>query len=184
MSESMDLQKTGRDDPKLRTVTDRLTIVLFNIYLVAICWILLLKLGVRFSYMGKQRVDLVPFNDPSILSAENIMNTVVFVPLGIYAGVLFERWVFGKKLLFFFLLSFTVEALQYILRVGAFDITDIITNTLGGIIGFIVFQAIEKAFNNRLQAKKFINIMAATGTVIMIVLLLLLKMNMLPIRYQ
>lgn len=164
--------------------TDRLTIVLFNIYLLAICWILLLKLGVRFSYMGKQRVNLVPFNDQSILSAENIMNTVIFVPLGIYAGILYERWIFGKKLLFFFLLSFTVEALQYILRVGAFDITDTITNTLGGIIGFIVFLAIEKAFNNRIRAKKFTNIMAAAGTVLMIVLLLLLKMNKLPIRYQ
>jgi len=70
------------------------------------------------------------------------------------------------------------------LAVGAFDITDIITNTLGGIIGLMIFKAIEKAFNNSVKAQKFINIISAVGTALMVLLLLLLKMNMLPVRYQ
>jgi glycopeptide antibiotics resistance protein len=70
------------------------------------------------------------------------------------------------------------------LRVGAFDITDTITNTLGGIIGLLIFKAIEKVFKNSVKAQKFINITAAIGTVFMILMLLLLKMNMLPLRYQ
>jgi glycopeptide antibiotics resistance protein len=109
---------------------------------------------------------------------------VILVPFGIYVGILFEKWIFGKKLLSFFLVSLLVEALQYILRIGAFDVTDIFTNTVGGIIGLIIFEAINKAFNNTITAHKFINIIAATGTVLMILLLALLKMNMLPIRYQ
>jgi glycopeptide antibiotics resistance protein len=152
--------------------------------LIALYWILLLKLGVRFSYMRNRRANLIPFSEPSILNSENILNVVIFVPLGIYAGILFERWIFGKKLLFFFLLSLLVEGLQYILRLGAFDVTDIITNTLGGVIGLVIFKAIEKAFNNSVKAQKFINKIAATGTVLMILLLVLLKMNMLPVRYQ
>jgi glycopeptide antibiotics resistance protein len=67
---------------------------------------------------------------------------------------------------------------------GAFDITDIITNTLGGIIGLIVFNGVEKAFKNSVKAQKFINVIAATGTALMILFLVLLKMNMLPLRYQ
>ncbi|HEU0143478.1 MAG TPA: VanZ family protein, partial [Nitrososphaera sp.] len=153
-------------------------------YLIALYWILLLKLGVRFSYMGDRRANLIPFSEPLILTSENILNLVIFVPLGIYAGVLFKRWIFGNKLLFFFLLSLLVEGLQYILRVGAFDVTDIITNTFGGIIGLMIFKAIEKAFSNSVKAQKFINKIAATGTVLMILLLVLLKMNMLPVRYQ
>jgi glycopeptide antibiotics resistance protein len=98
--------------------------------------------------------------------------------------ILFERWIFGKKLFFAFLISLIVEALQFILAVGAFDITDIITNTLGGIIGLLLFNAIEKRFNTRVKAQKFINITAAIGTALMILLLVLLKMNMLPVRYQ
>lgn len=157
---------------------------MFIIYLIAICWILLFKLGVRFSYMGKRNVNLIPFSEPLTLTSENILNVVIFVPLGVYAGILFERWVFGKKLLFFFLVSLLVEGLQYILRVGAFDVTDIITNTLGGIMGLMIFKAMAKTVNSRVKAQKFINIIAATGTALMILLLVLLKMNMLPVRYQ
>ena len=161
----------------------RLTTVLFIIYLIAICWILLFKLGVRFSYMEKRSVNFIPFSD-GLTTAENIMNVLIFVPLGMYAGMLFDNWMLGKKILFCFLFSLLVEALQYILRIGAFDVTDIITNTSGGLTGLLLFSAISKAFNNPVKAQKFINTIAAAGTIVMIVLLVLLKMNMLPVRYQ
>lgn len=170
--------------PKVSNGADRLTAVLFMIYLIAICWILLFKLGVHFSYMEMRRVNLIPFSEPSIFNSENILNAVIFVPLGVYAGILFRKWTFGKNLLFFFLLSSTVEGSQYILQIGAFDVTDIITNTLGGLAGLIMFKAIDKAFNSSVKAQKFINIFAATGTILMILLLVLLKLNMLPVRYQ
>ena len=186
---SMNLQKTSKNNPNVNNVTNRLTTVLFIIYLIALYWILLLKLGVRFSYMGNRKVNLIPFSEPLILNGkmdvgEIILNVVIFVPLGIFAGILFKRWIFKKQLFFFFLISLIVEGLQFILAVGAFDITDIITNTVGGIIGLMIFKAIEKAFNNSVKAQKFINIIAAMGTALMILLLLLLKMNMLPVRYQ
>jgi glycopeptide antibiotics resistance protein len=139
--------------------------------------------------MGNRSANLIPFSEPLISNGkidvgEIILNVVIFVPLGIYAGVLFKRWTFGKKLFFCFLISLMFEGLQFILRVGAFDITDIITNTLGGLIGLMIFEAIEKLFNNSVKTQKFINIIAATGTALMISLLLLLKLKMLPVRYQ
>ena len=164
--------------------TNKLTNVLFIIYLIALCWILLFKLGVQFSYMGNRSVNLVPFNDGKIDVGESILNVVICVPLGIYAGVLFKRRTFGTKLFFFFLISSMFEVLQFLLIVGTFDITDIITNILGGVIGLMIFKAIEELFNNSVKAQKFINIIAAIGTVLMISLLVLLKMNMLPVRYQ
>jgi glycopeptide antibiotics resistance protein len=168
---------------------NKLTMTLFIIYLIALLWILVFKLGVRFAYMENRRVNLIPFREPLILNGkidlgEMILNTVIFIPLGIYAGILFERWNFGKKVFLFFLTSLTIEMLQFIFRVGAFDITDIITNTFGGIVGLMIFKTIEKVFNNTSRAKKFINIISAIGTVIMTLLLLLLKLNMLPVRYQ
>jgi glycopeptide antibiotics resistance protein len=185
----MNLQKALRDNSEVNNVTNRLTAALFIVYLLALCWILLLKLGVRFSYMESRSVNLIPFSKPLILNGkadvgEIILNVVIFVPLGIYAGILFDRWRFGRKLFFFFLVSLIVEGLQFTLAVGAFDITDIITNTLGGIIGLMIFKGLEKAFNNSVKAQKFINIIAAIGTVLIISLLFLLKMNMLPVRYQ
>jgi glycopeptide antibiotics resistance protein len=171
------------------SATSRLTSVLFAVYIIALFWILLFKLGVRFSYMGDRRVNLIPFREAlssngRIDGAEIILNIVIFVPLGIYAGVLFERWTFRRKLFFTFLVSVLFEALQFIFGVGALDITDIINNTFGGIIGLMIFEVIKKIFNNSLKALKFINIIAAIGTVLMITLLVLLKMNLLPVRYQ
>ena len=169
---------------KDNSVTNKVTTVLFIIYLIALFWILLFKLGVRFSDTGSRSLNLIPFNNGKIDVSETILNVIIFVPPGIYAGALFKSWTFSTKLFFLFLISLVFEVLQFILRIGIFDITDIITNTSGGIIGLMIFKAIEKVFNNSVKAKKIINIVAAIGTVLMISLLLLLKMNMLPVRYQ
>jgi len=48
----------------------------------------------------------------------------------------------------------------------------------------LIFKAIEKVLKNSVRAQKFINIIAATGTVLMILFLLLLKTNNLWIKYQ
>lgn len=183
------LQDHSKGNMRENNRTNRLTALLSIIYAIALFWILLFKLGVQFSYMENRVVNLIPFRESLTSSgkidvAETILNVVIFIPPGIYAGVLFKRWAFRKKLLFFFLVSLMFEVLQFILKVGAFDITDIITNTSGGMIGLILLGLIEKLFSNSVKAQKLINIIAATGTVLMISLLLLLKLNMLPIRYQ
>jgi glycopeptide antibiotics resistance protein len=139
--------------------------------------------------MENRTVNLVPFNQLFIVNGkidfpEIIMNVVIFVPLGIYAGMLFKKWGFGKNVFFFFLISLMLEVLQYIFSIGAFDITDTITNTFGGIIGWMLFKAIEKAFKSSIKAQKIINVIAAIATVLMIVFLILLKTNNLGIRYQ
>lgn len=175
----MNLQKYWRNNS-----TNKLTIVLFVIYLIVLIWILLFKLGVQFSYMENRSVNMIPFIDGKTDVSQIILNVVICVPLGIYTGVLFKGRTFSTKLFFFFLISSMFEILQFILKVGAFDITDIITNTIGGIVGLILFIAIENVFKNSVKAQRFINIIAAIGTVLMISLLLLLKMNMLPVRYQ
>lgn len=164
-------------------MANKLTSVLFIIYLIALFWIILFKFNMQFSYMGNVRsVNLIPFNQPLVLNgkisfAEMILNIVIFVPLGIYAGALFERWTVRKQLFFVFMVSLIIEALQFILILGAFDITDIITNTLGGIIGLMIFKGLRKAFGNSVKTQRFINIIAIIGTVFMISLLLFLKIN-------
>lgn len=160
-----------------------LTIVLFIIYLMVLFWILLYKFGVRFSYMTHRNVNLIPFYHP-LDYTEIILNILIFVPFGLYTGILLKNWTILSKLLCFFLLSLMFESLQYLLRIGAFDVTDIIANTTGGTIGLILFYIIGKLFNNNKRAQKFINIIALIGTLFLIILLVLLKLNKLPIQYQ
>ena len=84
------MQKTGSNTREVNRTPNNVTMVLFIVYLIAIFWILLFKLGVRFSYTGNSSVNLIPFSE-HIDAAEIISNVLIFVPLGMYAGVLFTR---------------------------------------------------------------------------------------------
>lgn len=172
-----------------KNTQDRFTKLLLIIYFILLVWILLFKLGVQFSYMANRQVNLIPFVDVftpgnEVDINEIFLNIIIFLPLGIYTAALFRRWRFGNKLLFFISTSLLFETVQYIFRIGAFDVTDIITNATGGLIGLLLFKLIKKLFNDSSKAQKFINIIAATGTALITVLLVLLKMDMLPIRYR
>jgi len=59
---------------------------------------------------GKRSVNLIPFNDGYFSLSETILNVIVFVPLGIYAGVLFKRLNFGAQ---FFSMRYVVHFLKY-----------------------------------------------------------------------
>ncbi len=165
-----------KDDSK----TNKLTKVLFVIYLIAVLWILVFKFNAPFSKLGYMRsINLIPFNESLIINGkldfrEIVMNVVIFMPLGIYSGILFRKWTTGKKIFLFFLISLICEVFQFILGVGASDITDILNNTLGGIIGLLIYKGIEKISKNSNKAQKFINIIATIGTTLMISLLAVL----------
>jgi len=160
-----------------------LTNLLFIVYLIALFWIIVFKFNVQFSPPGKYGyINLVPFVHPLVINgklvySEIIMNVVIFMPLGIYAGIIFERWIIAKKIFLFFLISLICEGLQLILGVGVFDVTDIITNTLGGIFGLILYKGIERIFSNDEKARKFINILAIVGTILMILFISFLKIK-------
>lgn len=156
---------------------NKLTKILFIIYLIAVSWIIVFKFNLPFSKLGYMRsINLIPFHESLIINGkldfrEIIMNVAIFIPLGIYSGILIKKWTIGKRILLFFLISLTYEVSQFILGVGASDITDIINNMLGGIIGLVIYLGIENISGNSVKAQKFINIIATIGTILMISLL-------------
>lgn len=159
----------------------RLTFALFGVYLIAIYWIIVLKFNIgAYHDQVDERFNYIPFRELvryGIFNTEIILNVFIFLPFGLFAGVLLEQLGVFKKILLFFSLSFLFEASQYILKVGAFDITDLINNTFGGIIGLIIFARLKKALKSQLKAQKFINIFALIGTIIIFSFLLFLKIN-------
>lgn len=65
-------------------------------------------------------------------------NVVCFMPFGFILPLISERG--GKwynTFLLSFLLSFSIELIQLIFKVGSFDVDDMFLNTLGGIAGYI-----------------------------------------------
>jgi glycopeptide antibiotics resistance protein len=68
-------------------------------------------------------------------------NILAFMPLGFFLPLLFKRYLkFRNTMLIVITSTLMVECLQYIFRVGSFDVDDLILNTVGGILGFGVFK--------------------------------------------
>ncbi len=63
-------------------------------------------------------------------------NIFWFVPLGLYLKR--QKWPFLPALFCGFLLSLTIEALQYLLSCGITETDDLILNTLGTALGFFL----------------------------------------------
>lgn len=172
----------------LTTSSDNITRSLLAGYLLVLGWILLLKFGVEFSYMSTRMINLVPFPEfvyhGRLGSAETVLNVIVFIPLGVYIGLLYMSMPLLKKLALFFAVSLVIELLQYVFAIGALDITDLITNTTGGMIGLAVYRLLLTVASNRQRAQRFINIAGLISTLVVVVLLVLLKLDKLPIRYR
>lgn len=153
---------------------------LFIVYIIILTWIILFKMQFDISSleaMNLRNINLVPFAGSLIVNnrvdiSEIILNVVVFAPFGIYLCMLKEEWSFIKKVVPIFLASLIFETLQYIFAIGASDITDLLGNTLGGIIGIAVFVLLSKIFKDK--TIKIINILALIVTVVVILFLGLL----------
>ena len=168
---------------------DRITRILCLIYLLVITWILLFKMGVQFSYMTERRINLLPFREvikgyARLDRMETMLNVFIFVPMGLYVGILFRNWTLPGKLAVFLLLSAVFEVLQYVFRIGAFDATDLVTNTVGGLLGLLLYIAMERILGSPRRAQLFINALAAVGTLAVIAFLVSVKLGIGPIRYQ
>jgi len=66
--------------------------------------------------------------------------------------LLFRRFNgFWKTVGAVFLATCSVEALQFVTRVGSFDVDDIILNTIGGIIGYLLFAMVFRIVLKRVK---------------------------------
>jgi len=67
-------------------------------------------------------------------------NVAVFIPFGAALPALFERiHSFWQVLILSFATSLAAETMQLVLRVGCFDVDDLLLNTIGGCLGYAVY---------------------------------------------
>lgn len=156
----------------------KITIGLLVIYLLILAWIILLKLQFTFSALDHIReINLVPFGGSVIVNGridfdEIINNTIVFIPVGSYFSLLFRNQAALKVIGSAFGISLAFEIIQFIFAIGASDITDLISNTLGGLIGFALVSLLSIVLKDKTQ--KILNRIAMVFTVLVVAFLLLL----------
>lgn len=79
------------------------------------------------------------YDRPDLL-VENIMNVVVFIPVGLLSGIAFKQLTWRKALLIGCGISVTIEALQFIFMCGFSEVDDVMHNTVGCMIGYILVK--------------------------------------------
>ena len=90
---------------------------------------------------------------------EMLANFTVFIPFGLFLSEFLasaKRLSAGRRLglatLAGFGLSLCIECLQLLLRVGFFELTDLVMNTLGAFVGALISAGLRKVVGERRHA--------------------------------
>ncbi len=163
----------------------KITIGLFMVYFLILTWMILFKMSFSFQdLVGFRSINLIPYYDSTIVNGsigitEIIYNIIGFIPFGIYICMINDNWSVLKKIIFIAGVSLTYEILQFIFAIGATDITDLIGNTFGGIIGITIYFVISKLFKSNQKMNKVLNTIALILTILIVAFLtLLIVMNL------
>jgi len=109
------------------------------------------------SWRTAMRINLVPFRtilqyftrgNITLLLVNFVGNIVVFIPLGLFPPLLWPRWRTWRGVLLPALCSLCVEFMQ-IFTGRSVVVADLILNALGGFLGWLMAQALQ-----RLRMKK------------------------------
>jgi len=145
------------------------------LYILLLVWIVIFKANVSYfpiriaktramsiterfmngSYPFKNIIDCPPEGSIPGRIREHFLNILVFLPLGILLPFAVKKRTSFFVPLIFILTTLAVEGFQLFTGIGGFDVTDLITNSLGGYIGMwlydIVFSKMSGHVVNRLR---------------------------------
>ncbi len=128
-----------------------LVLTVCYVYLLGVLWVTVLPIlsliGIHHAY---QPMVLVPFRDLRYgyghAADQIVLNVLMTVPLGFLWPLVRRRDGVLRAVGIAFLLSLCIELLQPLLPTARrSDITDIICNTLGGLIGYLLYCPWKKA---------------------------------------
>lgn len=116
------------------------------------------------------------FDDNGVILFSEIRNSfLAFIPLGIHICMRNSKWSFVKKVLAVVAVTLAFEITQFIFAIGRADITNALSNTLGGVVGIAASALSFKLMKGK--TNKVINILAAVLTTFALVFVALLVAN-------
>lgn len=154
--------------------------IVFGIYFTLLIWLVLFKLNLPFWEVRHVRtINLIPFwydrrTEFLLHLQEMLYNILAFIPLGVYMSIYKPGWALWKKVLPCFVVSFLFEWLQFAFALGVSDVTDLITNTLGGVIGILLFTLVRNIFSEKSVAVMNTLVLAAEGSAVSLLAVLLI----------
>ncbi len=125
------------------------------LYIAFIIYFLIFSDWYGRSETGIYRYNLIPFKEirrfweyrdqlgMAAMFTNLFGNILIFIPFGFFMPMASRIRSFSATLLCSFGLSLCVEIFQLLTRVGSFDVDDLILNTLGGVLGYLIFTAVS-----------------------------------------
>lgn len=127
--------------------------LLFLVYIISVIYFMFIAEGFGRNNMDAgYRYNVIPFaeikrflrllsngySDKAILNLGG--NIAAFIPFGIFLPMLRrKKTYFINTIIMSFLFSACIETIQLCFKLGVFDIDDMILNTLGGFIGYLIY---------------------------------------------
>jgi len=143
-----------------------LEVLVFVAYLVVLVYFLFFAEGFgRTEIADGYRYNLVPFQEIKryfyhvdslgMIAVLNLAgNIVAFMPMGyFFPRVSRKVETLFSTVLICFVFSLIVELIQLFTARGSFDVDDLILNTLGGLIGYIIYLIIHKLILGKKKKK-------------------------------
>ena len=103
----------------------------------------------------------------------DILNVVIFIPLGIFIAHLFKKNKIINTCLVSFAFSLFIELFQLFTIIGSFMLNDLIINVLGGLLGAIIYVLVTKK-----KQYKIYNILLSIFLLLSSAFLLYLSINL------
>lgn len=141
--------------------------ILFILYIIFVFYFLLIsEIYGRTGEMQEYHYNLVLFQEIKrfwnyrkqlgiFATATNLLgNVLIFLPFGFFMAMASRYRSFLSTLVYSFALSLTVEISQLFMKVGCFDVDDLLLNTIGGMLGFITFAVCNVIRRNYAKKKR------------------------------
>ena len=123
------------------------------VYLLFLLWLVLFKFSLHifetfdFHIRG---LSVIPFAEVTQNSWRDVVyNFLFFIPFGLLLSVSLKRANFWRKLAYILFFSLVVEIIQFIFAIGITDITDVIANTAGGLLGLALYSLNHTHFDSK-----------------------------------
>lgn len=102
-------------------------------------------------------ISLIPFIGMITGPIDTMLNIILFVPLGFFLPLLYEKYNKIKSVVLTgFLFSLSIEIIQ-MFDWGSSDINDLMTNTIGACLGYLIYYLLSKVMPDNLRKQFYAN---------------------------
>lgn len=153
----------------------------FIFYALFVIWNILFKYASPLEFFSDDRyfsrsINLIPFNDlfeGNYLKLDVWGNMILFAPFGVYLK-LYSSKQWYRLLPVAVITSVLFEILQYIFGLGATDVTDVIYNTSGFVIGNMIYAILNGILKDNDRVKLLVSVFAGISMLFVAIVVILL----------